>query len=235
MEAAEQRHAFADLREGEDAGVEAVVEIGGQVGDFVGQIDELGFERRELVEEVFGQLGVGGGGVVVGVLDDAFADAKGQVEAAKAGIALLKPGDDAQGVQVVVEAQAVSRAGSGREPFRRRGRRADGRCRGPGPGPRPARRSGRGRAASGAGDLRHFQGMRQAAAEVVGEGVRRAGGRRPGFCRPGGERRGRAGCGRRRGQRECGRDGAARRGRDGRVRPPRGRQFPAGVWQASWF
>ncbi len=36
MEAAEKRHAVADLIEGEDAGVEAVVEVGGEVGDLVG-------------------------------------------------------------------------------------------------------------------------------------------------------------------------------------------------------
>ena len=47
-----------DVREVEDSGSEAVFEIGGQVGDFVGEIDELGFERGELVEEVFGELWV---------------------------------------------------------------------------------------------------------------------------------------------------------------------------------
>ena len=56
VEAAEQRHAVADLVEREDAGVEAVVEIGGEVGDLVGEVDELRFERRKCVEEVFGQL-----------------------------------------------------------------------------------------------------------------------------------------------------------------------------------
>jgi hypothetical protein len=54
---AEERHALAHLVEREDAGVEAVVEIGGEVGDLVGQVDELGFERRELVEEVFASSG----------------------------------------------------------------------------------------------------------------------------------------------------------------------------------
>ena len=106
VEAAEERHALAHLLERENARVEAVVQIGGQVGDLVGQIDELGFEGRELVEEVLGQLRVRGGGVVAGVLDDALAHAQGQVQPAKAGIALLEPGDDAQGVQIVVEAQA---------------------------------------------------------------------------------------------------------------------------------
>ncbi len=42
----------------------------------------------------------------MGVLDDAFADGQRQVETAKGGVALLKPGDDAQGVKVVVEGEA---------------------------------------------------------------------------------------------------------------------------------
>jgi len=79
MEIAEEGYAFADLRAGEDAGFEAVVEIGGQVGDFVGYVDQLRLKGRELVEEVFGELGVRGGGVVVGMLDDAFPYCQGQL------------------------------------------------------------------------------------------------------------------------------------------------------------
>ena len=56
MEAAEERYAVADLRECENAGFEAVVEVGGEIGDFVGEVDELGFEGRELAEEIFRQL-----------------------------------------------------------------------------------------------------------------------------------------------------------------------------------
>ena len=44
--------------ERENAGVKAVVEIGGQVGNLVGQIDQLRFERRKLVEEILGQFGM---------------------------------------------------------------------------------------------------------------------------------------------------------------------------------
>ena len=35
-----------------------VVEVGGEIGDLVGKVDDLGFERRALVEEVGGELGV---------------------------------------------------------------------------------------------------------------------------------------------------------------------------------
>ncbi len=107
MEAAKQRDAGANLFEGEYAGVETVVEIGGEIRDFVGEVDELSFEGRKLVKEIFRQLGVRGRGIITGVLDDAFAHGQREVEAAKAGVALLKPGDDAQGMQVVVEAKAI--------------------------------------------------------------------------------------------------------------------------------
>jgi hypothetical protein len=39
-------------------GFVAVVEVGGVVGDFVGEVDELSFERRALVEQIFGELGM---------------------------------------------------------------------------------------------------------------------------------------------------------------------------------
>jgi hypothetical protein len=42
------------------------------------------------------------------MLDDTFADAQGQVEPAKGRVALLKPGDDAQSVKIVVEVEPVS-------------------------------------------------------------------------------------------------------------------------------
>src|SRR6185312_17505565 len=45
----EHRHAGANLLQGEDVRLEAVVEVGRVVGDLVGQVNELGFERRALV------------------------------------------------------------------------------------------------------------------------------------------------------------------------------------------
>ena len=41
------------------------------------------------------------------MFDDAFAHGEGQVEPPKGCVALFKPGDNPQGVQVVVEAQAM--------------------------------------------------------------------------------------------------------------------------------
>jgi len=104
--------AGADLLKREDAGVEAVIEVGREISDFVCQIDELCFEWRPEVEEVFRKFGVGRGVVIARVLDDAFADRERQVESAKGSIALFKPGDDAKSVEVVIEAQSVRLEGA---------------------------------------------------------------------------------------------------------------------------
>ena len=40
------------------SGFDAVIEVGRQVGDLVGEVDQLRFERRTLVEEVRRELGV---------------------------------------------------------------------------------------------------------------------------------------------------------------------------------
>lgn len=41
------------------------------------------------------------------MLDDALAHCEGEIEAAKCGVALFEPSDDAEGVQVVIETEAV--------------------------------------------------------------------------------------------------------------------------------
>ena len=61
VEAAKERDAFADLIEREDAGVEAVVEIGGEVGDLVGEVDQLRFERRAQVKKILGEFRMSAG------------------------------------------------------------------------------------------------------------------------------------------------------------------------------
>jgi len=45
------------------------------------------------------------------VLDDAFADAEGEVESAECRVALFEAGDDAQGVEIVIEGQIVGAKG----------------------------------------------------------------------------------------------------------------------------
>ena len=56
--ALEKVHAVGDLLDRQQARFVAVVEVGGVVGDLVGQVDELGFERRTLVEQVLGEFGM---------------------------------------------------------------------------------------------------------------------------------------------------------------------------------
>ena len=106
------------------------------------------------------------GGVVARVLDDAFADAEGEVEAAKGRVALLEPGDDAQGVEIVVEVEAVGLERAVERLFAgvAEGRMADvvDQRQGLGQFRVEAQRAGQ-----GAGDLGDFKSVSEAAAEVV--------------------------------------------------------------------
>ena len=131
--------------DGEQAGFYAVVEVGGEVCDFVGEVDDLGFERWRLREEVGSELGVRGFGVVAAVLDDAFADREGEVEAAVGGVTLLEVLDYAQGVEIVVEAKAVALEALVEGAFAGVAEGVGGLCRGRGPGFRPDLRRDRGR------------------------------------------------------------------------------------------
>jgi len=107
VETPKQRNTFADLIKRKDAGVEPVIEIGGEVCDLIGEVNHLGFQRRKPVEEVFGKFGMLAWRVVAGVLHDSLAHGEGEVEAAHGCVAFFKPGDDAQCVQVVVKSQPV--------------------------------------------------------------------------------------------------------------------------------
>ena len=99
---------IADVGDLEQARFDAIVEIGSEIGDLVGEIDDLGLDGWALIEEVERKVGVGGGGVVTRVLDDALADAEGEIEAAVGGVALLEVLADAEGVEVVVETEIVA-------------------------------------------------------------------------------------------------------------------------------
>ncbi len=101
----------AHIRKVQDAGRETVLKIGGEVSDLIGQIDELRFQRRLLVQKIFRKSRMFRGIVVARVLDDAFAYAKREIQPRESDIALLEDCDDAQCVQIVVEAQAVSAHG----------------------------------------------------------------------------------------------------------------------------
>ena len=92
----------------EKPGLEAIVEVGRVVGNLIGKIDQLRFQRRAQIEQVFRQLRMLVGIVIVRMLDDAFADLEGEIQAGEIDIALLEALDDAQGVQIVVEAHAMA-------------------------------------------------------------------------------------------------------------------------------
>jgi hypothetical protein len=85
-----------------------VIEVRGVVGDFVDPIDELTFERRTELEKILGEMRKFRGGVIVRVLDDAFANLKGEIQAGEIKIGTFKLFDDAQCLEIVIEARAVS-------------------------------------------------------------------------------------------------------------------------------
>src|ERR1017187_4734192 len=105
--------------------------------------------------------------VIMGVLDDAFADFEGEVQAAEGGVALFEIFDDAEGVQVVVEEEAVLAHGGVEGLFSgmAEGRVADVVDQGEGFGEIDVEAEGSG---DGAGDLRDFESVGEAVAEVVG-------------------------------------------------------------------
>ena len=167
MKAAEEGHTLANLIQREDAGVQSVVQVGGRIGDLVGQIDQLGLQRRPLVQKVPGQLRVFGRGVIAGVLHDAFAHAQGQIQAAKGRVPLLEPGDDAQGMKVVVKAEREAAQAAVESLFAgvAKGRMADVVHQREGLGQFRIQPQSRGQRARYLG---HLQRVRQAAAKVVG-------------------------------------------------------------------
>ena len=145
----------------------AVVEVGRVVRDFVGQVDELCFERRPLIEQILGELWVLFRIVIVRVLDDAFAHLESQVQAAKGRVALLEIFDDAKGVQIVVEVESVLAHGRVERLLAgvAEGRMADVVNESQRFGEINVEAEGSGNSAR---DLRDFKGMGQAVAEVVG-------------------------------------------------------------------
>ena len=57
VQTVEHGHAGADVVELQNVRLVAIIEVGGVVGDLVGQVDELRLQRRTLVEQVLGKLG----------------------------------------------------------------------------------------------------------------------------------------------------------------------------------
>src|SRR5271154_1586644 len=168
----EDGNMVADVLKIQDAGLKAIVDVRGQVGNFVGEVDQLRLKRRSLVEKVLVQLRMLLGFVVAGVFDDALSHAKSQVQPGMRGVPLLEALDDAQSVKIVVKVEAVLAHGGIESAL---------------PGVAEWRmtdvvdeREGLGkvgiqakRAGDGTGDRRNLKSVCEAAAEVVGIAVRK--------------------------------------------------------------
>src|SRR5258708_28048605 len=72
-----------------------------------GKIEEFGFEGRAQVQNVFGELRKLRSGIIARMLNDAFAKFKRKIQPGKIKIALLELFDDAERVQIVIEAATV--------------------------------------------------------------------------------------------------------------------------------
>jgi hypothetical protein len=93
-----------ELRFGEEAGIETVIEVVAVVSDFVGEVGDLSLEGGG--EEAVGGCGKG---MVVGglVFGEAFADFPGEVEAGERGIFLFEMFDDAEALAIMFESAVV--------------------------------------------------------------------------------------------------------------------------------
>ena len=112
MESPEKADLCADLFQRQNAGIEPIVEVGSEISDFICEIDQLGLERGAQIKEIIGEFRMVAGGVIAGVFDNALPNAQGEIQSAPGWIALFKPGDDAQGMQVVVEVEAIGLEGT---------------------------------------------------------------------------------------------------------------------------
>src|SRR6266550_971609 len=151
----------------EELGFEGIVNIRGVVGNFVDPVDELRFNGRAQIEKVFLELRKFRGGIIARILDDSFANLKRKIQPRKIEIALLELFHDAKRVHIVTEMAAAGEhqfiqfffAGMAKggmtdvmdesQGLRELGVQTQG-------------------AGDGAGDLRDFEGVRQAVAKMVG-------------------------------------------------------------------
>src|SRR6266478_6470216 len=167
VDLAKERYLLAQRLHIEKLGFESVVEIGSVVSNLVHPVDELRFEGRAQIEKVFGKLRKLRGGIVARMLDDAFANFKSEIQAGKIEIALFELLDDAQRVQIVIEMAAVRLHQFIKLSFAgvTEGRMADVVDESEGFGKLGVQAQ---RGSDGARDLRDFERVRQAVAEMVG-------------------------------------------------------------------
>lgn len=95
------------MRYVEQTRFDTVVQICREVGDLIGQIDDLRLDGRPLVQVVGRKLRVLAWDVVARVLDDAFANAQGKIQAAMGGVSLFEVIADPKRVEVVIEVKSM--------------------------------------------------------------------------------------------------------------------------------
>ena len=99
----ELRHGLARVVHFHQPGGVSVVQVGGVVGGFVRQVDQLRLQRRTQPRQIFIHLGILARLKIAGMLHDSLAHFKRQIQSGKARIAMFEVFHDAQGVQVVLE------------------------------------------------------------------------------------------------------------------------------------
>src|SRR5919201_1709869 len=167
----EERHCRMDLFERKNVGLVAIIEVSGVVTDLVSEIDKLRLERRTAIKQILLKVRRVLWHVFTRVLDDSFANFKRQIQAAESCIAQLEIFNNAQGMQIVVKRVALSAHGDIKRLFAsvtewrmsdvvyqsKRLHQVDVQ----------AEHTG-----NSAGDLRHFDGMRETIAKMVGVAAR---------------------------------------------------------------
>src|ERR1700722_14504408 len=154
-----------------------IVEISRAVGDLVGHIDKLRFQRWTKLEQILSQFWMLIDRIIVRVFDDALANFERQVESAKGRIAQLEVFHDAQGVQVVVEKISMLTHGKVERFFSRMSEWRMSHVMRPREGFNHVHVQAK-LARNGSGDLRDFNGVGQAITKMVGM----AAGENLGFC-----------------------------------------------------
>src|SRR5689334_14856027 len=102
IELGKERNAGANLLQCKYSGFKAVIKVSGRIGDLVGKVDQLRLQWRTLIQEIFGELRKDFHVVITGMLDDSLAHFKGQIQARKVSISLLKLLHNMQGMQIVI-------------------------------------------------------------------------------------------------------------------------------------
>lgn len=75
----ENFYVLNDVVDLQQSRLDTIIQICRQISDLVGQINNLGLERRPLVQKILSELPVHGRVVVTRVFDDSFARSQGQV------------------------------------------------------------------------------------------------------------------------------------------------------------